>query len=207
MSVADGDNPRADGFVKLMGLQPQLERIGLELADARHRAHEIATPLTAELWSTRPTVDEWSVAECLIHLNLTSRAFLPLIRDAISKGRDLKLLGTGPYRRDIVGWFVYWITDPPVRFRINTTAPFVPAGVEPKDRILDTFDMLQEQVAGCVREADGLDLWRLRIISPFNSRLKYNLYSCLRIIPAHQRQHLLQAEQVIRTLRPVGGGG
>jgi len=190
-----------------MGLPPQLERIGLELTDARRRAHEIASPLTAELWGTRPAVDQWSVAECLLHLNLTSRAFLPLIRDALSKGRDLELLGTGPYLRNVVGWFVYWITDPPVRFRIKTTAPFVPAGVEPKGRILDAFDMLQEQVAGCVREADGLDLGRLRIISPFDSRLKYNLYSCLRIIPAHQRQHLLQAEQVLRSLRAVGGGG
>ena len=189
-----------------MSLQPQLERIGLELADARRRAHEIAAPLAGELWSTRPAVDQWSVAECLIHLNLTSRAFLPLIRDAIKKGRDLKLLGRGPYRRDVVGWFVSWITDPPVRFRVKTTAPFVPGGVEPKDRVLDAFDMLQGQVADCVREADGLDLGRLRIVSPFDSRLKYNLYSCLRIIPAHQRQHLLQAEQVIRRLRPIGDG-
>ena len=105
-----------------MGLQLQLERIGLELVDARRRAHEIATPLPAEVWSTRPAVDQWSVAECLIHLNLTSRAFLPLIRDAISRGRDLKLLGGGPYRRDVVGWFVCWITEPPVRFRIKTRA-------------------------------------------------------------------------------------
>jgi DinB superfamily len=185
-----------------MGRQSQLERIGLELADARRRIHEMATPLTAQLWSTRPTVNEWSVAECLIHLNLTSRSFLPLIRGAIRQGRDLKLLGSGPYRRDVVGWFVYWITKPPVRFRIKTTAPFVPPGVDPKESVLDTFNMLQEQLAGCVREADGLDLGRLRITSPFDSRLKYNLYSCLRIIPAHQRQHLVQAERVIHRLCP-----
>ncbi|MGH7389522.1 MAG: DinB family protein [Candidatus Rokuibacteriota bacterium] len=189
-----------------MGLQPQLERIGVELAAARRRAHEIATPLTAELWSTRPGVDQWSVAECVIHLNLTSRAFLPIIRNAIRMGRDLEQLGTGPYRRDVVGWFVYWMTNPPVRFRIKTTAPFVPAGVEPRDKVLDAFDTLQEQVAGCVREADGLDLGRLRIVSPFDSRLKYNLYSCLRIVPAHQRQHLSQAEHVVHVLR-LGGGG
>jgi hypothetical protein len=77
----------------------------------------------------------------------------------------------------------------------------MPAAVASKERVLGDFDMLQEQVAGCVREADGLDLGRLRIISPFDSRVKYNLYSCLRIIPAHQRQHLLQAEQVIRSFR------
>jgi hypothetical protein len=117
-----------------MELQPQLEQIGLELAEARRRAHEIATPLTAELWSTRPAVAQWSVAGCLIHLNLTSRAFLPLIRDAIRTGRDLKLLGTGPYRRDVVGWFVYWITA---------------------EKILDAFDRLQEQLAGCLRPVGG----------------------------------------------------
>ena len=189
-----------------MALHPQLERIAGELADARRRAHEIATPLSAELWRTRPGPDQWSVAECLIHLNLTSRAFLPLIRDALTRGRDLKRFGTGPYRRDPVGWFVYWLTNPPVRFRVKTTAPFVPAAVEPKDRVLEAFDTLGEQMVDCVREADGLDLGRLRIVSPFDSRLKYNLYSSLRIIPAHQRQHLLQAEQAFRALGPGAGG-
>ncbi len=134
-----------------MGLAPQLERINGELADARRRAHEIATPLTAERWSMRRAVDQWSVAECLIHLNLTSRAFLPLIRDAITKGRELKLLAAGPYRRDVVGWFVYWITEPPVRFRIKTTAPFVPSGVESKINILEAFDTLQDQLIACVK--------------------------------------------------------
>ena len=193
--------------MKVMGLAPQLERIEAELAEARRRAHEMAAPLTAERWSARPAVNQWSVAECVIHLNLTSRAFLPLIRDAITKGREVKLLAAGPYRRDVVGWFVYWITEPPVRFRIKTAAPFVPSGVEPKDGVLDAFDTLQEQLVACVRDADGLDLGRLRIVSPFDSRLKYNLYSCLRIIPAHQRHHLSQAERVIRSLRSVGGKG
>ena len=83
----------------------------------------------------------------------------------------------------------------------------MPAGGEPKDRILNDFDTLQAQLAACVREAEGLDLGRLRIISPFDSRFKYNLYSCPRLIPAHQRQHLSQAEKVIHSLRSVGAGG
>ena len=189
-----------------MSLAPQLDRIGVELADARRRAHEIAAPLAPERWGARQAWDQWSVAECLIHLNLTSLAFLPLIRDAVARGRDLKLLADGPFRRDVVGWFLCWMTEPPVRFRVKTTAPFVPASVEPKDRTLAAFDTLQEQVVACVREADGLDLGRLRIGSPFDPRLKYNLYSCLRIIPAHQRQHLSQAEHVIRSLRSRGAG-
>ena len=181
-----------------MGLAPQLERIEQELEAARGRAHAIAAPLAEEDWGRRPAPGQWSVAECLIHLNLTSEAFLPLIRAAISSGRERHLVGVGPFRRDPVGWFVYRMTEPPVRFPIKTTAAFVPGGAEPKARVLETFDALQAQLVGCVRTADGLDLRRLRIRSPFAARLRYNLYSCLTIIPAHQRQHLAQAEEAWR---------
>ncbi len=180
----------------------QLERIASELADARRRAHEIADPLTAASWGTRPARDEWSVAECVIHLNLTSQAMLPLIGGAIARGREQKLSATGPFRRDFRGWLVNWISEPRAWFRvkIKTTAPFVPAAVEPKDLALGAFDTLQEQLFACVRDAAGLDLGRLRVVSPFDARLKYNLYSCFRIIPAHQRLHLAQAERVVRDL-------
>ena len=179
-------------------LSPQLEHLRQELVAARRRAHEIVGPLTEQQWSSRPAADQWSVAECLIHLNLTSRAVLPLIRDAIARGRDGKLLRSGPYRRDPVGFVLSWLTEPSVRLSVKTTAPFVPAGVEPKATTLEAFETLQDQLLACLAEADGLDLGRLRITSPFDSRLRYNLYSCLTIIVAHQRQHLAQAERAIR---------
>jgi hypothetical protein len=193
--------------VTAIGRAPQLEDIGTQLADARRRAHDLAARVGAERWGTRPARDQWSVAECVVHLNLTSRAFLPLIRDAMLRGRARSLLGGGPYRRDIVGWFLCLITEPPVRFRIRTTAPFVPEGIEPRDRVIEIFDALQDELLACVKEAHGLDLGRLRLASPFDSRLKYNLYSCLRLILAHQRQHLVQAENVVDSLRSIGDGG
>jgi hypothetical protein len=204
--VSESDRLRC-GRVNVMSLAPPLEDIDRQLADACRRAHDLATHVGREGWGTQPAPDQWSVAECLIHLNLSSRAFLPLIRETISRGRARNVLGDGPYRRDVVGWFLCWITEPPVRFRIKTTAPFVPAGIDPPDSVLETFDGLQNEVRACVREAHGLDLGRLRLASPFDSRLKYNLYACLRLIPAHQRQHLVQAEDVIDRLRSVGGSG
>jgi len=182
-------------------MQRQLERVERELADALRRVHDIAAPLTPELWGARPAANEWSVAECVIHLNLTSRAYVPLIDAALRDGRARKVHGAGPFRHDVVGAILYWITEPPVRFRLKTTTPFVPLGVEPKDRVLADFDMLQGQLVECVRQADGLDVGRLRVTSPFASRVRYSLYSCFRMIAAHQRQHLAQAERAVGTLR------
>ena len=177
----------------------QLARIQAELADARARAHRIAAPLEPEVWGARPSPEQWSVAECLMHLNLTSRAFLPLIKDAIDRGRERGLGGSAPYRMDLVGWLVWWATT--VRLPIKTTEPFVPARGQPRATVLSDFDVLQNELVGYVEAAAGLELGRLRIVSPFDSRLTYNLYACLRVIPAHQRLHLRQAGRVVRTLR------
>lgn len=86
---------------------------------------------------------------------------------------------------------------------LKTTEPFVPARGELKDSVLSEFRALQDQLIGCLGRAERLDLCGLRIISPFDARIKYNLYSFLRLIPAHQRQHLRQAEQVVHKLRTV----
>ncbi len=191
-----------------MDRHEQLARIQGELAETSRRAHEIAARLENEQWRTRPAGDQWSVAECLIHLNMTSQAFLPLIKGALGKGRDRQVFRSTSARMDVVGRLLWLAVT--VRLPIKTTEPFVPVRVQPKDTVLSEFDGLQDQVIDCLDAAEELDLGTLRVVSPFDSRIKYNLYSCLRIIPAHQRQHLRQAEQVVQTLRttkllPVGG--
>jgi len=74
----------------------QLARIQVELEEAHRRAHEIVAPLKNEGWGARAAPDQWSVAECLIHLNLTSRAFLPLIKDAIGPLSPSSRLAASP---------------------------------------------------------------------------------------------------------------
>jgi hypothetical protein len=36
--------------------------------------------------------------------------------------------------------------------------------------------------------------------SPFDPRIRYNVYAALRVISAHQRLHLAQAERAMRSL-------
>jgi len=36
----------------------------------------------------------------------------------------------------------------------------------------------------------------VRVTSPFNARVRYNLYACFTILPRHQHRHLWQAERV-----------
>jgi hypothetical protein len=173
----------------------RLARVRAELETARHRAHTLAAPLDETAWAARPAPTAWSAAECLIHLNLTSRAFIPRLRDALASGRRV---AAARYRMDPMGAFLWWVGT--LRVPIRTTEPFVPRASEPRSVVLAEFDALQDQVIKIVEDAEGLDLVALRIESPFDPRIRYNVYAGLRVIAAHQRLHLRQAERAARSL-------
>jgi hypothetical protein len=141
------------------------------------------------------------VAECVAHLNLTSRAYLPLLRDGITEGRRLARQGPARrYRRDFMGWLMWRSAGPPVRIRTSTTAPFLPQAEIQTAELLADFARLQDAQLTLLGEADGLPLERVQIVSPFDRRIRYNLYACFTILPRHQHRHLWQAERVLERL-------
>jgi hypothetical protein len=174
----------------------ELGQVKQELLDARERARRLSEGLAETLWATTPGPGRWSIAECLIHLNITSERFIPIIDDAIREGRELGARETAPPRRDLMGWLLAKTLEPPYRMRSKTSAPFVPARIEPMPDVLERFDYLQGELLVRIDRAQGMPLERLRLVSPFNARVKYNLYSAFRLLPVHQRRHLWQAEQV-----------
>jgi hypothetical protein len=84
---------------------------------------------------------------------------------------------------------------------VKTTAPFVPRGGDAPGTLVEAFDRLQRDQIVCVREADGLPLGRVKITSPFDARIRYNLFACMTILPRHQHRHLWQADQVWRAMQ------
>jgi DinB superfamily len=177
-------------------VHPQLQAIVDEFEAARARLHELVRRTPEPQWHKRADPDRWSMAECVAHLNLTSEAFVPLIQAALEEGRQSRRPAPRRYRRDPVGWLLWRMAGPPVRHRVKTTTPFIPRGQLPLVQLLAEFDRLQQVQIACVGAADGVDLGRLWIRSPFNPRIRYNTFSCLSILPRHQHRHLWQAEQV-----------
>jgi hypothetical protein len=167
----------------------------LESASARLARLSEAVPDTR--WSVRADPQRWSVAECVAHLNLTSKAFLPLMRKALGEARAVGGGAPSRFRRDPFGWALWSTMGPPVRFmKTRTMAAFVPNGDIPRATLLNDFHRLQAEQIAFTREADGLPLGKVRIKSPFDARVSYNLYSCLTILSRHQHRHLWQGEQV-----------
>ena len=180
-------------------MHPQLESIVAQLQDARGAVHSLAERTPAERWTQRADPSRWSVGECIVHLNLTSEAYLPLVRTAIESGSTPA--SRGRYRRDLFGFLLGYMVGPVPkllrrRLRFPTTAGFVPSGDLPRDAAVAEFDRLQSELIVLTRAAEGKAIDAVRIPSPFDPRAKYSVYSALTIIPRHQRRHLIQAEEV-----------
>lgn len=177
-------------------MHPQLEALANEFLAALDRLHALARKVPLDQWSRRSNPARWSVSECVAHLNLTAEAYLPLLQRGVVEARELGRPGPARYRRDVAGWLLWATMGPPVRIRTRTTAAFVPAAVASPEALMGEFEQWQDAQMAVLHTASGLPLGEVRIASPFNSRLRYNLYSCLSILARHQHRHLWQAEQV-----------
>ena len=182
-------------------MNQQLQTLVDELVSAQERLRTLAASIPEAWWSKRADPAAWSVGECVAHLNLTAEAYLPLLCRGLDQARNIGREPPRRFRRDPIGWMLWRTAGPPVRHRVRTTAPFVPDGAAPRATTLAAFDRLQAEQLRCTREADGLPLGLVRITSPFDHRVRYNLYSCLTILPRHQHRHLWQAERVLERLR------
>lgn len=182
-------------------MHPQLAEIVDDFERARARLRRLSADTPDERWSARSDPTSWSVAECVAHLNTTSRAFIPVLRAAFAEHPP----SPSPprhYRRDAMGWLVTAFAAPLPRIggrrigRMRTRSAFHPSGPLDRDALVDAFERLQDEQVELTKVAEGRPLGTIRIASPFDPRVTYNAYSALRILPRHQHRHLQQAEEV-----------
>jgi len=177
-----------------------LDDVEKELNEATRRAWTLVHSTEPRLFTVRPNPSSWSAAECISHLSISTEMFLPVLRLALDDARKKGVLSTEKPKMDLLGRVLRWFLEPPIRKRVRTTAPFVPRAVRAKNEAFGEFATLQSKLTEMINAARGVNLRRVKIVSPFDKRVRYNVYSAFRILVAHQRRHLWQAEQAVAAL-------
>ena len=175
-------------------------RCAQEINEARRRAEALVGGLTPEQLTTQPEAGKWSVAECILHLNVTARGHAvfdgkrPSQKPSVTTKLELGHFGIGPKGRLLI-----WIAEPPPKFRIPAPPHLRPARIDNPLKLLPDFLKAQDEWERLIRESAGLDLSKIKIgklFSPFRARFA----AALPWMMAHQRRHLLQAENVKRQI-------
>lgn len=191
-------------------MAPELESMLQQLDAIKADGQAVCAGLSDAQFNWRPAPDRWSIAECLVHLNVAVTRSLAAFDRAIATGRErapARRAGAeaGPTR---YGWFSRWMIrsmEPPPQRRMKTFPVFaVPRGGQyTLASVLPEFFAVRDALAERVRRADGLDLAGVKVVSPVNRLLRLPLGAYLHFVIAHDRRHLWQARQV-RTASAFG---
>lgn len=179
-------------------MTPDLQAMLDQLDAIKKDGEEIASGLSEAQFNWHPGKDRWSIADCLQHLNVAVTKTLPAFDEAIAKGRAKGQFGSGPFT---YGWFSRLVSgsmEPPPKFRMKTPPMFrVPTTATYRAAdLLPEFRRVRDQLGARVREANGLDVARVRTVSPVNRLLRLPLGAYFQFVISHDRRHLWQARQV-----------
>lgn len=180
-------------------MHPQLADLVRQLESATTGVRALAASTTDLAFARRPEPARWSPAECVVHLNLSAEAFLPRFDAIIAAHATAPHDFSGRYQRDVMGWLLALILEPPYRNRTATPAAFVPGAAAPRDAVVADFARLNLALAERAAAMSGLDLNAIRVTSPFRANTSYNAWSALCVIAVHERRHLWQAQQALGT--------
>jgi len=178
---------------------PQLVELVRELDATTQRATRLVESHDDRAFSAKPGPTAWSACEAIAHLTISNKHVVAEINRALDAGDATVVPDTQRYRMDLIGTMLRWSLEPPYRIKAPTAPGFVPAGASDRRVVLADFLQQQRAVAEVMTRAQDRNLSAIKITSPFNSKVRYNVFAALRVITTHNRRHLWQAERALAT--------
>ena len=174
-----------------------------EVDDLRHQFEQISADADAlvltlrdDQFTWRPAPDAWSIGECLDHLNAAARAYLPRLDDGIEDALRRRTRADGPFKLSWAGRLLLRSSEPTSRVRFKSPKVFQPTPDGSRHEVVTSLRAYQLEYIKRLRRANGLDLSRVRVVSPVSKWLRFSLGTLFAVIAAHERRHLSQARRI-----------
>ena len=186
------------------GLAPELQDYERQFAAINQDAEALLRDLSERQLEWREDVTRWSISDCMNHLVVGGNESLSNIRIAIVDARARGMFSAGPFRHPVMGKLLILLMDAPARVRFKAPKAYRPAKEQSVSDILAAFWVLQNNLIGAVREANGVDLARVKVANPVSDWFRMTLGQEFALTAAHERRHLWQAWRVRQKLLSIG---
>jgi len=180
-----------------LALTPEIEDFRRQFERLADEADALVAPLSDDQFAWQSSPATWSIAQCIDHLNVTARLYLPQLDEGIANAIRQGLYGEGPFKYWWLGRMMVRMMEPPPRMRVKAPVAFHPPPARTRREIMAAFRAYQVQYVDRLRQANGLDLARSRVRSPAASWVHMPLGTGFAAMTAHERRHLWQAKRVI----------
>lgn len=144
----------------------------------------------------KESIDEWSILECMEHLNIYGDFYNPEIKERIEK---TKTTSTKIFKSGVIGnYFVNLISPKEKLNKMKTLKENNPLGSHLDKTVIDRFVNQQKECLELIEKSKKINLTKTKTAISITKLVKLRLGDTLRFITAHNERHLLQAENILR---------
>src|ERR1700683_3710918 len=178
-----------------MAMSEDLAILIVEMDSNVSHLESIAAGLSREQFNWRPEAGQWSIGECVSHLNIVNAGDISPVRAAIESGLARGLTGAGPFRYGFLSKKFIASMEPPVKKKFKAPKRYdPPRHPEPKSAIAEDARVSAELRKLAV-SANGLDLARVKTEMPALPRplrllVRMALGARLTVLTTPHRGHL-----------------
>lgn len=181
-----------------MQTEPFLEDLKTRISNVNAIYSERFKPLEESKLVLKPSEDSWSIIECIEHLNITSRIYIPQFEEVVADQNYQSQSQT--FRRGLLGRLSANHLRPKkqvVRFKINTFKSLEPMK-EGWDvvKIKGEFDTHILSLEHVIIASRSINIGKPKITTAFGSVLKFRFADALDFVVAHMERHLVQMERI-----------
>ena len=182
------------------------------LQQASKDTHEIITTFKSDLkplaeaqlvWKSAP--EKWSILQCLEHLNLTNRHYIPEMKMAIQKAIATGQSPAEDFKRGFIGRKMTTGIKPKIDGTIpNRTRTFKnynPNNLPPSEStqaVFDEFLQHHEDFLMIIEDSKKVNMNKVKVKSLLGSILKFKLGDAIEFVIAHEQRHILQAKNILK---------
>src|SRR5262245_41982107 len=94
---------------RALALTPEIDSFRKQFEGISAEADALVAPLSDQQLAWQPSPEAWSVAQCLDHLNMSARLYLPMLDEGIANAIRGGLYAPGPFTYNLIGRFLVHI--------------------------------------------------------------------------------------------------
>jgi len=155
--------------------------------------------LTEKELNFKEFIDEWSILECIEHLNIYGDFYNPEIKKCIGK---TKTTSAKIFKSGFIGnYFVNLISPKEKMNKMKTLKVNNPIGSSLDKNVIDRFINQQSECLELIQKSKNVNLTKTKTAISISKLIKLRLGDTFRFITAHNERHLLQAENTLKRVR------
>jgi hypothetical protein len=155
--------------------------------------------LPSEQLNKQPAPNAWSAAQCLEHLNVYGRYYLPALKKAINNAEKQP---TQTFKSGWLGDYFYRLmlpnTEGSLKSKMKAPKNAVPPVELNSAAVIAEFIEQQEELLQLIEQARAVNIGSIRIPISLTKWIRLKLGDTFLFVVAHNERHILQAERALK---------